>query len=202
MTRCRFTLIDLIICIMALAFLVFAAGMFMPVLSHSPESRRLVNCAGNLKQIGLSALMYSGDYGGYFPNLASPALGSGGARFGYWAPLPTASAGLPPLMVGNPVHPIQATDDLIWACPSTKEVKSDAETSNYRYIGSGRKDDNDSATLVTLGYDASGNHPKNAWMNALFIDGHVERAKPDGSKVVTFNIPGGPKTSAWNRNDW
>jgi prepilin-type processing-associated H-X9-DG protein len=48
----------------------------------------------------------------------------------------------------------------------------------YRYIGSGLKDDNKTATAVSLAYDQSGNHPNNEWCNALFVDGHVEGAKP------------------------
>ena len=38
------------------------------MLSKAREKARRVNCAGNLKQIGLSLLMYSGDFDGFFPN--------------------------------------------------------------------------------------------------------------------------------------
>jgi prepilin-type processing-associated H-X9-DG protein len=194
MRKRPFTLNDLFAILIALAFLVVVAGMFLPLLSKPAEKSRLVNCAGNLKQIGLSALMYSGDYGGYFPNLNSRGLGSGVALFGNWQPL-------------GSMQYIADHDNKVWTCPSVTIEKSDADCGNYRYIGSGLKDDNDSATLVSLGYDASGNHAKNAWMNALFIDGHVEGAKPDGSKTVTIieRIPGQPDrstVSSWNRNDW
>jgi prepilin-type processing-associated H-X9-DG protein len=193
MRKRPFTLIDLFAILTVLAFLVVAASMFMPLLTYNPEKSRWGHCARNLKQIGLASLLYSGDYGGYFPNLNHRGLGSGVALFGNWQPLGSLE---------------YITDhDKVWACPSVKIKKSDADCSNYRYIGSGLKDDNDSASLVTLGYDASGNHPENAWMNAVFLDGHVEGAKPDGSKTVTIieRIPGQPDRStmsSWNRNDW
>jgi prepilin-type processing-associated H-X9-DG protein len=181
--------------IMAILFLSLCMCDVSPfTIRRSREKGRRVNCAGNLKQIGLSSLMYSGDYGGYFPNLNSRGLGSGVALFGNWQPL-------------GSMQYIADHDNKVWTCPSVTIEKSDADCSNYRYIGSGLKDDNDSASLVPLGYDASGNHPENAWMNALFLDGHVQGARPDGSKIVFIieRIPGQPDrstVSSWNRNDW
>ncbi len=54
---------------------------------------------------------------------------------------------------------------------------------NYRYVGSGLKDDDPDLTSTRIAYDASGNHPGNKWMNCLFIDGHVEGSRPDGNKI-------------------
>lgn len=59
--------------------------------------------------------------------------------------------------------------------------------SAYRYIGSGLKDDNAQATVTSLGYDRSGNHPNNEWLNALFIDGHVAGAPPGVKPEVYGN---------------
>ena len=129
---------------------------------HHPRYR----CGGNLKQIGLSLLMYSGDNDGYFPT----TVPNWGNSFGN-----ASSEGY------------ITSDGKVWACPYASIQRTTVANSNYIYVGSGIMDDNDHATGTVIAYDASGNHPDNNWMNALFIDGHVEGAVPDGSK-------------GWNRN--
>src|SRR5690606_16746770 len=89
-----FTLIELLIVVVLIAVL---AGMVLPVLSKSREKARRVNCAGNLKSMGLALLMYSGDYAGFFPN-----------RQGN-----TQSNNFDPLVAQNYVQ-----DGKVWACPS------------------------------------------------------------------------------------
>ena len=156
MKRHQFTMLELIIVI---AVIVIIVGILMPT-SHRPrEKSRRVNCAGNLKQIGLALLMYSGENSGYF---VLPANGSN------FEPLNTETI---------------LNDGKVYGCPSADNLMTTARRSNYDYGGSGIKDDNALPTSTTIARDQSGNHPDNQWMNALFVDGHVEGSKPDGSKV-------------------
>jgi prepilin-type processing-associated H-X9-DG protein len=149
----RFTLVEVII---VAVILVIVAVMLLPMTIGSREKARRRNCAGNLKSLGLASLMYSGDYDGYFPNDTD----NHGTDFGV----------------------IQRKDYMqdgkVWSCPSRTTVMTLASDSAYRYIGSGLKDDNKSATAVSLAYDQSNNHPNNAWCNVLLIDGHAEGGVP------------------------
>jgi prepilin-type processing-associated H-X9-DG protein len=180
------TKVEVVVIISAL--LVMVVIIAIALLPNLREKARELQCAQNLKNIGFASLMYTGEFGGYFPNVNRHDLGSAPDHFGNWQPIDTAKIMLSPNMV--------------WACPSAMFPSPAIELSNYRYIGSGLKDDNHHPQVVSLGYDASGNHPQNAWMNALFIDGHVDGARPDGSLPITYVIPDGPRTNAWNRNDW
>ncbi|RMD76597.1 MAG: type II secretion system protein [Lentisphaerae bacterium] len=153
--RLPFTLIELLVVIAIISLL---ASMLLPVLGRTREKARRANCMANLKQIGTSLLMYSDEQQGFFPD--TPV----GRNF-------------EPLNTMGYLH-----DGLVYGCPSRVNIATLARSSNYEYGGSGLKDDNISSTTITMAVDASGNHPRHEWVNALFLDGHVEGAKPDGSK--------------------
>lgn len=64
MRRKGFTLIELLVVIAIISVL---AAMLLPSLSRAREQARRTACKNNLKQLGLSLLMYSSEYSGSFP---------------------------------------------------------------------------------------------------------------------------------------
>lgn len=121
-SQAGFTLIELLVVVAIIAVLV---AILLPGLSQAKEKGRQVACAGNLKQMGLTMMMYAGDYNGNLP----PACWAGA----WYEQAPTWQMLLCPYLgVGLPT----TSQPRLFLCPSDKTSAADWVTT---YIGNGNK---------------------------------------------------------------
>src|SRR5687767_9774641 len=80
--RRAFTLIELLVVIAIIAIL---ASMLLPALARAKEHGKRIQCVNDIRQLGMSLMMYADDHDGYYPQrlgawqgLAAPGKQSSG----------------------------------------------------------------------------------------------------------------------------
>lgn len=168
--RYRFTLKELMVVLFLGVVVIVAAGAFLEPRIGCGENPARVNCAGNLKQIGLAAQMYSYGHDG-------------------WLPAGEAAPDSPNFEPLNRLGIL--VDGKVYSCYQATSKPSSASASSYRYRGQGYRDDHPDADTVAIAFDAPYNHTDDTWVNYLYIDGHVEgeRPIPPGSRTAYLPPP-------------
>ena len=142
---------------LAVLGIMILAGMMLPALCQAREPARRINCAGNLKQIGLAIIIYAGD------DVKEGMLPSGDSF----------------RLLNEQKYLV---DGKVYVCPSTMHPNTLAAHSNYIYCGAGLSDTDPKPDRTVIAYDREGNHDR--WRNFLFLDGHVKGAKPKRNETV------------------
>lgn len=118
LTRVSFTLVELLTVITVIAIM---ASLLFPVLVKVKAATKSIKCSGNMRQVGISFGMYTGDNNSFFPPTA-PGVDSDGTTIKWPVLVNVYISNDPPTYLyfkyKGGVTSKPKNEDIVWRCPA------------------------------------------------------------------------------------